>query len=186
MSVIRPKSQPRIPNVNKSSPHSVPPSGASSMAPSSGIAPPPSRPWWTPRAPISTDNLLHLIVNKHLGSVSDIDNNQDRKMWGKLNPFHTCCFTFKTVIFGRAKLIWMETASCRSSTQSLKIPLKLNSFAREKDSIFYNFLKFCVVYRSYFPFQLHEYRTTSFSALSSFSATPFLVRPPYTRIIRPY
>ena len=30
------------------------------------------------------------------------------------------------------------------------------------------------------------YRTTSFSALSSFSATPRLVRPPYTRIIRPY
>ena len=30
------------------------------------------------------------------------------------------------------------------------------------------------------------YRTTSFSALSSFSATPRLVRPPYTRIIRPF
>ena len=31
-----------------------------------------------------------------------------------------------------------------------------------------------------------KYHTTSFSALSSFSATPCLVRPPYTRIIRPY
>ena len=30
------------------------------------------------------------------------------------------------------------------------------------------------------------YRTTSFSALSSFSAIPRLVRSPYTRIIRPY
>ena len=30
------------------------------------------------------------------------------------------------------------------------------------------------------------YRTTSSSALSSFSTTPSIVRPPYTRIIRPY
>ena len=33
---------------------------------------------------------------------------------------------------------------------------------------------------------LLKYRTTSFSAFSSFSATPRLVRPTYTRMIRPY
>ena len=39
----------------------------------------------------------------------------------------------------------------------------------------------CILYRV-----SSKYRTTSFSALSSFSATPRLVRPPCTRIIRPY
>ena len=33
---------------------------------------------------------------------------------------------------------------------------------------------------------LDAYRTTSFSALSSFSATPRLVQPPYTRKLRPF
>ena len=44
----------------------------------------------------------------------------------------------------------------------------------------------CLNILAYTLFCWRKYRTTSFNALSSFSATPRLVRPPYTRIERPY
>ena len=79
---------------------------------------------------------------KHPGKESFciIDLIQHQKFQEKRNPFHGR-YTHKTAKFwfGKVMNLWRKASSCCSFVQSLKIPSKKGSFARETDFIFVAF-----------------------------------------------